>query len=133
MAKFRNACRQSIQSDLRKVKLSYFREHSIKGRVKCQESNELLKWEELNIDHRQPNTFSVIVERFVEKNSITLESIEYNEIDGGQDELADIKLKELFILFHKEKANLRLINQGLNLGRSHQSRINRQKKDLVIE
>jgi len=41
--------------------------------VKCQESGELLSWKELVIDHRQLNTFSVIVDRFIEvfKNNIS--------------------------------------------------------------
>ena len=33
--------------------------------MKCQETGKLLKWEQLNVDHRQPNTFSIIVDRFV--------------------------------------------------------------------
>src|SRR5690554_7398176 len=66
--KFKEACRQAIQDDLRSVKLEYFQKHSKNGKVKCQESNELVKYEELNIDHRLPNTFSVIVDRFIEIN-----------------------------------------------------------------
>ncbi|NJM53916.1 MAG: DCL family protein [Blastocatellia bacterium] len=56
---FSRACRRTIQVDLRNVKIEYFKKHSKKGRVKCQETGELLLYEELNVDHRQPNTFSV--------------------------------------------------------------------------
>ena len=45
----------------------------------------------------------------------------------------DIELTENFKKYHKEKANLRLVMKGKNLGRSHQARINRQQKDLTIE
>lgn len=38
--------------------------------MKCQETGKLLKWEQLNVDHRQPNTFSIIVDRFVELRNI---------------------------------------------------------------
>lgn len=50
--KFREACRQAIQEDLRNVKLAYFEKYSKKGKVKCQESGKLSVYEELNIDHR---------------------------------------------------------------------------------
>lgn len=130
--KFREACRQVIQEDLRNVKLVYFERYSKKGKVKCQESGEFSKYEELNIDHRQPNTFSVIVDRFIELNNIDIEKIKYIQIEGGPNELADESLKEEFRQYHKEKANLRIVKKSLNLGRSFQARVIRQKKDLVI-
>ena len=131
-SKFREACRQAIQEDLRNVKLSYFDKHSKKGKVKCQETGKLLRFEELNVDHRQPNTFSVIVDRFVELKNINLKSIGYLTVDGGPNELADRKLKEDFRLYHKEKANLRIVEKSLNLGRSYQAKVKRQKMDLKI-
>ncbi len=131
--KFREACRQAIQDDLRSVKLDYFEKHSKKGQVKCQESKELAKYEELNVDHRQPNTFSVIVDRFIELNRLDIENIEYLHIDGGPNELKDDKLKQEFRKYHQDKANLRIVKKDLNLGRSFQARMNRQKKDLTIK
>lgn len=131
--KFREACRQAIQDDLRSVKLDYFEKHSKKGQVKCQESKELAKYEELNVDHRQPNTFSVIVDRFIELNSIDIKKIEYIQVDGGSNELKNVKLKQEFRKYHKDKANLRIVKKDLNLGRSFQARVNRQKKDLTIK
>ena len=131
-SRFREACRQAIQDDLRNVKLSYFDKYSKKVKVKCQETGELLKYEELNVDHRQPNTFSVIVDRFAELKNIDLKNIKYITIDGGPNELADKKLKEDFRQYHKGKANLRIVKKTLNLGRSFQARVNRQKKDLTI-
>lgn len=130
--KFREACRQVIQDDLKNVKLAYFEKNSKKGKVKCQESGELVKFEELNVDHRQPNTFSIIVDRFIELNKINIEKIEYLQIDGGPNELKDEILKQEFRKYHKNKANLRLVKKDLNLGRSFQARVKRQKKDLTI-
>ena len=131
--KFGKACRKAIQEDLRSVKQAYFDKHSKNGKVKCQETKELLSWEQLNIDHRQPNTFSVIVDRFIELNKINVEDVEYVEIDGEENELADLELKQKFIEYHREKANLRIIKKDINLGRSYQARIRRQKKDLTID
>ncbi len=130
--KFREACRQAIQDDLRNVKLDYFKKYSKKGQVKCQESKKLAKYEELNVDHRQPNTFSVIVDRFIELNNLDIEKVEYIQVDGGPNKLKDDKLKQDFRKYHQEKANLRIVKKDLNLGRSFQARVNRQKKDLII-
>lgn len=130
--KLREACRQAIQEDLRNVKLAYFERYSKKGQVKCQETGELSKYEELNVDHRQPNTFSIIVDRFIELKDLDLAKIEYSQIDGGPNELADRKLKEEFRKYHRDRANLRIVKKSLNLGRSFQARVNRQKKDLKV-
>lgn len=132
-SRFGEACRKAIQEDLRDVKQAYFDKYSKKGKVKCQETKELLSWEQLNVDHRQPNTFSVILDRFIELYDINLENIEYFEIDGEGNELADLKLKQKFIEYHRDKANLRIVNKEKNLGRSYQARIGRQKKDLTID
>lgn len=133
LAKFSKTCRETISEDLRNVKLTYFKKFSSKGEVKCQETGELCKWEELNVDHRQPNTFSVIVDRFIEVNRIDINTIQYTEIMDGVYHFTDIELAEKFKNYHRDKANLRLVKKEKNLGRSHQARINRQKKDLRID
>ena len=130
--KFSKACREVIGNDLREVKLSYFKGRSKKGRVKCQETGELCLWEELNVDHRQPNTFSVIVDRFIEVNNIDLLAIEYIETIDNVYEFKDADILNAFKKYHKEKANLRIVKKDRNLGRSYQARIKRQKKDLII-
>ncbi|MDY0089990.1 MAG: DCL family protein [Flavobacteriaceae bacterium] len=131
--KFSRACRNIINEDLRNVKLEYFRQNSKNGQVKCQETGELCKWEELNIDHRQPNTFSMILERFIEVNNIDINKIEYEEIIDSVYTLKNKKLAEDFRKYHKDKANLRLVKKGKNLGRSHQVKTTKQKKDLTIK
>ncbi|MDO9577710.1 MAG: DCL family protein [Candidatus Cloacimonadales bacterium] len=123
--KFSEACRQAIQKDLRNVKLAYFDKFSKKGQVKCQETGELLKYEDLTVDHRQPNTFSIIVDRFIEVYKIDIQKIEYLQVDGGSDELADEDLKQKFREYHKDKSNLRIVKKSLNLGRSFQARVKR--------
>ncbi|OAV74673.1 hypothetical protein Barb7_01783 [Bacteroidales bacterium Barb7] len=133
LTKFSKACRMAIQDDLRNVKLSYFQQFSKKGKVKCQETGEYLEWEELVIDHRQPNTFSVIVDRFIELYNIDIQNINYIEVLDGVDEFENEELKQKFREYHKEKANLRIVKKKLNSSRAHQGRISRQSKDLTIE
>ena len=133
LSKFSKTCRETVIEDLRNVKLGYFKKHSVKGKVKCQETGELCKWEELNVDHRQPNTFSVIVDRFIEVNQIDLTQIQYLEVVDAVYNFSDLDLTKNFRSYHKDKANLRIIMKGKNLGRSHLGRNTRQQKDLTIE
>ena len=50
---FNIACRNSIRSDIKSVKQSYFDSKSVNGQVKCQETGILSQWSELAVDHRQ--------------------------------------------------------------------------------
>jgi hypothetical protein len=131
-SKFLSACRHAIQVDLRNVKQKYFKLNSTNGKAKCQETGETFIYEELNVDHRQPNTFSTIVDRFVELNRIELDKIEYILISGAPNELKDKKLELAFKKYHKEKANLRIVKKELNLSRAHQGRIRTTSKDIKI-
>lgn len=130
--KFNVACRNSIHSDIRSVKQEYFDQHSVKGLVKCQETGLLSKWIELVVDHRQPNTFSVIVDRFKELNKIELDKIEYTSNAKNQLIFNDPALTELFRIYHKGKASLRIVRAECNSRRSGLARIKRTTKDLTI-
>jgi hypothetical protein len=131
--KFIRTCRDLIQDDLRLVKETYFKAKSKKGKVKCQETGEWCLWEELNIDHRQPNTFSVIVDRFIELNGIDVHKVNYIEIMDAVYAFEDDSLSQSFRDYHHAKANLRLVKKSRNLGRSHQGRLGRQRKDLTVD
>ncbi len=130
---FSLTCRDIVQDDINNVKLQYFKTNSKSGKVKCQETDELCKWEELVIDHRQPNTFSVIVDRFIEVYHIDIHKIEYVEILDGVYKFKDDEICQKFKEYHKKKANLRIVRKDKNLGRAYQARVNKQKKDLRIE
>jgi len=130
---FSIACRSAIQKDIRDVKKGYFFYNSVKGLVKCQEANILSKWEELAVDHRQPNTFSVIVDRFKELNRIEVNEIEYITNDENILVFKDETLAERFRNYHKDKANLRIVRKECNLSRTGMARIKRTKNDLTIK
>jgi hypothetical protein len=131
--KFSNACRNAIHKDLQNVKQKYFDQNSVKGKVKCQETGILSSWTELNVDHRQPNTLSIIIDRFIELHKIDLKNIEYETDKDNKTLLADKDLENKFREYHIEKANLRIVRKEKNMGRSHQGRVKIQKKDLRIE
>lgn len=126
--KFSKACREEVKEDIREVKLSYFKKLSSKGRVKCQETGDLCLWEELTVDHRQPNTFSIIVDRFIEVHNIDIEKVEYIDNDTYGSRFKDKSLIIEFQKYHKNKANLRIVKRLKNQGRAYQGRVTRQKK-----
>lgn len=130
---FNRACRNAIQNDMRLVKLRYFQLNSKKGHVKCQETGELHKWTDLVVDHRQPNTFSIIVDRFKEVRQINIEKIEYDFDDGNKMTFKDPAIKDDFVNYHKEKANLRIVKKAINLSRTGMARIKQSPNDLKIE
>ncbi len=130
---FNTACRNAIQDDMRAVKQRYFDENSTKGFVKCQETNELSKWEDLAVDHRQPNTFSIIVDRFKEVNKIDLDEIEYLVNDNNLLLFKNENLIVEFREYHKEKANLRIVRKECNLSRTGMAKLTRNNKDLSIK
>lgn len=129
---FNIACRNTIQDDLRSVKQQYFDLHSVKSHVKCQETSKSSRWEDLVIDHRQPNTFSVIVDRFIELHDIDVGKVEYVTNSDNLLLFKDKQLIERFKNYHRDKATLRIVRKECNSGRAYQARIMLQKKDLKI-
>ncbi len=97
-------------------------QYSIKGQVKCQETGILSTWTELTVDHRQPNTFSVILDRFKELNGFDLDKIKYKSDDNNFIIFDDSNIAELFREYHKEKANLRLVRNECNSVRTSLAR-----------
>ncbi len=129
---FSRACRTAVQKDIRSVKQAYFDKHSVKGVVPCQETGVKSSWKELAVDHRQPNTFSVIVDRFIEINQLNIESIEYSSNENNEMIFKDYQLSERFRLYHKEKSTLRIIRKEANSKRATMAKLKLQKNDLQI-
>lgn len=127
------ACRNSIHDDIRSVKQEYFDKNSVKGQVRCQETGVLSMWTELAVDHRQPNTFSIIVDRFKEVNRIDLDKIEYTSNDQNHIAFQDSILANNFRHYHKEKASLRIVRTECNSSRTGLARLKRTSKDLTIK
>lgn len=127
------ACRNSTHNDIKAVKQDYFDKNSIKGQVKCQETSMLSNWTELAVDHRQPNTFSIIVDRFKEVNNFELDTIEYTANDQNHIIFKNDNLTEQFRKYHMEKASLRIVRKECNSSRTGLARIKRTSKDLTIK
>jgi len=129
---FNNVCRNLIQSDLIELKQNYFKQNALESRALCQETNEKHFWENLVVDHRQPNTLSMIIDRFIEIKGIDVSKVEYKQSENNYTIFDDDKLNDEFIQYHKEKATLRIVRKDLNLSRTGFARIKPMKKDLMI-
>jgi hypothetical protein len=129
---FSKACRKAVEDDLKEAKQNYFKENAKNGKVKCQDTSELIAFEEAHIDHRQPNTFSVIVDRFIELNDIDMPNVGYDKSENYGHVFCDKELADKFRKYHKDKATLRVVQKSRNLTRSYQGRVNKQKKDISI-
>ena len=126
------ACRNSIHSDIHSVKQKYFDKNSVKGQVKCQETGILSKWTELVLDHRQPNTFSIIVDRFKEVNRINVDAIEYTSNEQNHIIFKDENLTQNFKEYHRKKARLRIVRKECNSSRTGMARVKKTAKDLTV-
>lgn len=131
---FTIACRNTIQQDLINLKQQYFKDNTLgTGNVKCQETGHICKWDDLVVDHRQPNTFSIIIDRFKEVFQIDINQIEYNTDDKNLTIFRDSNLSEKFRTYHKEKANLRVVKKEVNSSRASMGRVKQNSKDLKIK
>ena len=126
------ACRNSVQPDITRLKQHFFKVNAIKGFVKCQESGKPSRWEELSVDHRQPNSFSMIVDRFKELSSIKECEIEYEHNERNLLLFQNEELILKFRLYHQDKAALRIIRKEYNASRTFLGRVKRSSRDLVI-
>ena len=127
-ALFSSACRFTIAHHLRK-----FKKHCFKNRpVRCAVTNKVLEWEDCQVDHKAPLTFSVIVRSFIVAYKIDLTAIKYG-IDNGREYFCDEQLARRFDLFHKEMAVLRLLSIKENNKRANNGRIKPSKKDGTLK
>lgn len=126
--RFTRACRHHVSERLREFKKQQFENRP----VKCAITNEIVEWEECQVDHKAPLTFSVIVKSFITAYKIDISKVEYiSEITKEQ--FADQKLVDKFDSFHKEMAVLRVLATKQNRKLSGQARIKPTKKDGTLK
>jgi hypothetical protein len=126
------ACRNIVQADITRLKQDFFKKHAKNGFAKCQETGIPSKWEELVADHRQPNTFSMIVERFKELKCLNISEIQYVQDINNLVVFEDSDLTSRFSAFHHEKATLRIVRKECNSSRAFMGRLQKTTKDLSI-
>jgi hypothetical protein len=124
---FSRACRHLVSERLREFKKQQFKNRP----VRCALTNEIVEWEECQIDHKAPLTFSVIVKSFIVAHKIDISSIEY-VYENSKEQFANRDIAEKFDDFHKEMAVLRVLATKQNRKLSGGARIKPTKKDGTL-
>lgn len=125
--RFSKACRHLVSERLREFKKQRFENRP----VKCAITNEIVEWEECQIDHKAPLTFSVIVKSFIIAHKIDISKVEY-VCEITKEQFADQELVDKFDAFHKEMAVLRVLSTKQNNKLSGGARIKPSKKDGTL-
>lgn len=124
---FSRACREVVSERLRDFKKECFRNRP----VRCAITNEIVEWEDCQIDHKAPLTFSVIVRSFIVANHIDTNAVRYL-VNGPKPQFRDLELADKFYAFHKEMAVLRIVAKRQNTSRASAARIKPTKKDFTL-
>lgn len=125
--RFSRAGRHLVAERLRAFKKQRFENRP----VKCAITNEIVEWEECQIDHKAPLTFSVIVKSFIVSNKIDISKVEYI-CEITKEQFADRELADKFDAYHKEMAVLRVLSTKQNNKLSGGARIKPTKKDGTL-
>lgn len=124
---FSRACRQAVAPRLREYKKAVFKSRP----VRCALTSEVIEWEDCQIDHKAPLTFSVIVKSFIVATKQDLNAIQYT-FDRFVNEFADDQLVNQFREFHEQMAVLRVLSKNSNRRLSSSARITPTKKDTAL-
>ena len=132
---FAEACREAVHDDLVATKKAHFGEHGdSEGRVPCDITGEMIKFDESHLDHKKPMTFQVIVRTFVAANRIEPSRDVLSEPRDQQfaTTFTDQDLARQFVEYHHSIAQLRVIKSRLNLSLGGSERILKSRKPVAI-
>ena len=93
--KFYISCRNSIKEALRNFKTEMFKNRP----VKCAITKNTLEWENCQVDHKAPLTFSVIVQTFLKSKNIEVINIELS-YECSIWQFADKQFENDFVDYH---------------------------------
>ncbi len=129
------ACRAAVKEDLRLSKIQHFSDHQDSDKkVLCDITGELIDWSEAHLDHKKPMTFQVIVKTFLAANKITIDSPMLTASQDAQftTEFESEDIKQKFIDYHHDVADLRIIKAKQNLSLGGSERITKSKSPVKI-
>ena len=125
--KFYIACRNAVKNDLHSFKERVFSNKP----VRCALTNQEVSWDDCQIDHKPPLTFSVIVRTFYENRKIenVFDHIDY---EGKIWKFINFEMEKDFVDFHKNIAVLRTLSKSENLKTAKNARIKPTKNDYKL-
>lgn len=124
---FSRACRFSVHKRIREFKIEQFKNKP----VQCVISGQTVEWDECQVDHKAPLTFSVIVKSFIVANDIDISSVEY-VYNNSKEDFVDSSIPERFYDFHKKMAVLRIVSSIENVKLSSSARVKPTSKDSIL-
>jgi pantothenate kinase len=113
-AKFMSACRTAVFGQIAAFRNQAFKDSKF---IKCPFSGEMLTKENCHIDHVSPNTFSAIVDSFLLRYDLKIETIKVNSKSNAlsfSDFFEDQRIIDLFAAHHKANAVLRVVSKNAN-------------------
>ena len=132
---FSEACREAVQPDLIATKRAYFGDHADgEGKVACDVTGEMIRFNEAHLDHKKPMTFQVIVQTFMIAHSIIPSRLILSDSIDQQfsTTFTDKMIAEKFRDYHHSIAKLRVIKSSLNLSLGGSERILKAKTPVTI-
>lgn len=128
-AVFCDAARKAVRSMVSEFKRDSFGGNSCGGKVFCAVTGKELLWDNAVVDHQPPLAFSVIVNQYIDENSINLTSVKYvHDVSGGV-EFDDAQLSACFTSYHQRIAVLRVIDRAENSRTAYIGRIDLSRTD----
>ena len=137
-AKFRQAARRAVESEIFAFKARYFSENSnANGQVKCPETKEWISFEDAHVDHRVPMTFSMIVRGYLAAKKMfdkdfDLTCVSYDHDGTYGASFVDNSLATEFAEYHRQQAVLRVIKSKQNLSKAYLGRVKTTKADRTL-
>lgn len=132
---FAEACRNAVKNDLEDAKKGFFEQYGDEDRkVSCDITGEKLAIYESHLDHKKPLTFQVIVRTFIIANKIEIQKSILSMSQDGQFEttFVDQSIKHQFIAYHRQVADLRIINPSANASLGGSERITKSKQPVLL-
>ncbi len=84
-------------------------------RIPCAYSGEMITRSESHVDHVPPDTFTVLVRRFMGARDLeSVETVSGDMVFG--DKLADSQFEVEWVLWHRNNAKLRVVSAAANMG-----------------
>lgn len=136
--RFCAAGRIAIASVIVKHKRRVFEEtQNSEHKIRCPETNQLISYDEAHVDHKPPNTFSIICKHFLTHMKMIDDNFDCSAIPYLHEStygapFQDTLLTDKFVEYHKNTAILRIVKASKNLSKAHLARITPTKSDRTL-
>lgn len=110
------ALRSAVEADTMSFKTMAF-DASLSGWLLCPVTYELLRPATAHVDHRAPKTFDVLVQMFLAHERLSFDDIRVapTEDNTYQNYLVDADLRQRWISYHRDNAQLEIVSRQANL------------------